>query len=160
MQDRKIILWNPNKGTQVKTYLGHGYEVRDVAVSADNNKFASCGKDKQVRASLLNTAWLLSSCMIHNTLQGSLFLDYCFRRGKGRRCRGLSGDIGHIRHGLCAPAMVLILAGLPLGCEHWKFHSQAERPRQHCECGEHAHAIFDESLVPNHVHFGIVDSPE
>ncbi|GFH08232.1 WD_REPEATS_REGION domain-containing protein, partial [Haematococcus lacustris] len=27
----------------------HGYEVRDVCVSADNSKFASCGGDKQIK---------------------------------------------------------------------------------------------------------------
>mmetsp|Transcript_2633 Transcript_2633/g.4479 ORF Transcript_2633/g.4479 Transcript_2633/m.4479 type:complete len:314 (+) Transcript_2633:27-968(+) len=47
-KDRKICLWNPIKGVLVKTYLGHGYEVRDVSVAADNSKFASCGGDKQV----------------------------------------------------------------------------------------------------------------
>ncbi|KAJ9513864.1 hypothetical protein QJQ45_020943, partial [Haematococcus lacustris] len=47
-QDRNICLWNPARGTLIKTYPGHGYEVRDVCVSADNSKFASCGGDKQV----------------------------------------------------------------------------------------------------------------
>ncbi|KAJ9513614.1 hypothetical protein QJQ45_006078 [Haematococcus lacustris] len=37
-----------SRGTLIKTYPGHGYEVRDVCVSADNSKFASCGGDKQV----------------------------------------------------------------------------------------------------------------
>ncbi|KAJ9513732.1 hypothetical protein QJQ45_015488, partial [Haematococcus lacustris] len=46
--DRNICLWNPARGTLIKTYPGHGYEVRDVCVSADNSKFASCGGDKQV----------------------------------------------------------------------------------------------------------------
>ncbi len=50
LQDRKICLWNPHKGALVKSYLGHGYEVRDVSVSSDNSKFASVGGDKQVRA--------------------------------------------------------------------------------------------------------------
>lgn len=47
-KDRKICLWNPHKGTLVKTYMGHGYEVRDISVSDDNSKFASVGGDKQV----------------------------------------------------------------------------------------------------------------
>ena len=47
IQDRNIILWNPHTGTRVKTYVGHGYDVRDATVSSDNSKFASCGGDKQ-----------------------------------------------------------------------------------------------------------------
>jgi hypothetical protein len=31
--------------------MGHGYEVRDVSVAADNSKLASCGGDRQVRSS-------------------------------------------------------------------------------------------------------------
>lgn len=41
-------LWNPHSGVLVKTYAGHGYDVRDAAVAADNAKFVSCGGDKQV----------------------------------------------------------------------------------------------------------------
>mmetsp|Transcript_19005 Transcript_19005/g.56607 ORF Transcript_19005/g.56607 Transcript_19005/m.56607 type:complete len:327 (-) Transcript_19005:357-1337(-) len=47
-KDRNIILWNPHTGVRVKTYLGHGYDVRDAAICSDNSKFASCGGDKQV----------------------------------------------------------------------------------------------------------------
>jgi mitogen-activated protein kinase organizer 1 len=38
LQDRKIKLWNPEKGICVKTYTGHGYDVRDVAIDKDNSK--------------------------------------------------------------------------------------------------------------------------
>ena len=38
MQDRTLKLWNPHRGVLVKTYQGHGHDVRDVAVSADNSK--------------------------------------------------------------------------------------------------------------------------
>jgi mitogen-activated protein kinase organizer 1 len=48
MQDRTLRLWNPHKGAPIKSYTGHGYEVRDVSVSADNSKFASCGGDRQI----------------------------------------------------------------------------------------------------------------
>ncbi len=41
-------LWNPHNGVLVKTYVGHGYEVRDAAITRDNSKFASCGGDKQI----------------------------------------------------------------------------------------------------------------
>jgi mitogen-activated protein kinase organizer 1 len=46
-KDRKIILWNPHKGTQVKEYdKTHGYEVLDIKIMKDNSKFASGGGDK------------------------------------------------------------------------------------------------------------------
>ena len=38
LQDRTLKLWNPHRGVLVKTYQGHGHDVRDVAVSADNSK--------------------------------------------------------------------------------------------------------------------------
>lgn len=41
-------LWNPARGTHVKTYTGHGYDVRDVAVTADNARLASVGGDRAV----------------------------------------------------------------------------------------------------------------
>ncbi|MEW5301403.1 MAG: hypothetical protein WDW36_004263 [Sanguina aurantia] len=47
-KDRIVRLWNPHKGLLVKSYAGHGYDVRGVTVSQDNSKFASCGVDKQV----------------------------------------------------------------------------------------------------------------
>ncbi|TMW63253.1 hypothetical protein Poli38472_002194 [Pythium oligandrum] len=56
-QDKTIRLWNPHRdgleqqgdGLLIKTYQGrHGYDVQDVAIAADNSKFASCGRDKAV----------------------------------------------------------------------------------------------------------------
>jgi mitogen-activated protein kinase organizer 1 len=32
-KDRSIKLWNPHKGLGIKSYLGHGHEVRDVAAA-------------------------------------------------------------------------------------------------------------------------------
>lgn len=61
-QDRNIILWNPHTGTRVKTYVGHGYDVRDATVSSDNSKFASCGGDKQ--ASVTSLTWHMNNMMI------------------------------------------------------------------------------------------------
>ncbi len=55
-QDRNIILWNPHSGVRVKTYLGHGYDVRDATISTDNSKFASCGGDKQVGAEVSSSS--------------------------------------------------------------------------------------------------------
>lgn len=31
-QDRTIRLWNPNLGTEIKVYKGHGYEVLSITV--------------------------------------------------------------------------------------------------------------------------------
>ena len=37
-QDRSVRLWNPHRGIAIKAYTGHGYDVRDAAVVADNSK--------------------------------------------------------------------------------------------------------------------------
>lgn len=42
-------LWNPEKGTLIKTYKGHSYEVLDLDVISDNSQIVSVGEDKQVR---------------------------------------------------------------------------------------------------------------
>lgn len=47
-QDRQIRLYNPSTSRLIQTYAAHGYEVLDLAVSADNATFASCGGDKVV----------------------------------------------------------------------------------------------------------------
>lgn len=47
-KDRSIRLWNPHKRIHITEYNGHGYEVRDTTVQADNSKFISCGGDKNV----------------------------------------------------------------------------------------------------------------
>ncbi|XP_063148554.1 WD repeat domain-containing protein 83 [Candoia aspera] len=46
--DKSLKLWNPHKGTLLKTYCGHGYEVLDAAGSFDNSQLCSCGADKTV----------------------------------------------------------------------------------------------------------------
>ena len=47
-KDRTFRLWNPRKGTCIKTYAGHAREVRDVDAAADNSRLATCGGDKDV----------------------------------------------------------------------------------------------------------------
>ncbi|GBG80471.1 hypothetical protein CBR_g30933 [Chara braunii] len=47
-RDRTLRLWNPHRGLAIKTYTGHGRDVRDVAVSSDNSKLASCGGDRHI----------------------------------------------------------------------------------------------------------------
>lgn len=45
-KDRSIMLWNPHRGTRIKTYDRlHGYEVLDIRVVSDNSKFVTCGGD-------------------------------------------------------------------------------------------------------------------
>lgn len=46
--DRTVKLLNPATGRQIQSYAAHGYEVLDLAVSADNARFASVGGDKTV----------------------------------------------------------------------------------------------------------------
>ncbi|KAM6389961.1 LOW QUALITY PROTEIN: WD repeat domain-containing protein 83 [Rhynochetos jubatus] len=46
--DKTLRLWNPHKGTALRTYQGHGYEVLDAAGSYDNSQLCSCGADKTV----------------------------------------------------------------------------------------------------------------
>lgn len=46
--DRTVKLHNPATGRQIQSYQAHGYEVLDLAVSADNARFASVGGDKSV----------------------------------------------------------------------------------------------------------------
>lgn len=41
MQDRTIKLWNPHRGLLIRTYTGHGYDVRDAHISKDKNKYVN-----------------------------------------------------------------------------------------------------------------------
>ena len=71
-QDRSIRLWNPHKSDVVKddcllikTYTGvHGYDIQDIAISKDNEKFSSCGRDKLV------FVWDVASGRVIRRLQG------------------------------------------------------------------------------------------
>ncbi|XP_027489476.1 WD repeat domain-containing protein 83-like, partial [Corapipo altera] len=46
--DKTLKLWNPHKGTALRTYQGHGYEVLDAAGSFDNSQICSGSADKAV----------------------------------------------------------------------------------------------------------------
>lgn len=46
--NRRIKLWNPYKGSLLKTYSGHGDEVMDACSSCDSGQIVSCGLDKSV----------------------------------------------------------------------------------------------------------------
>ncbi|XP_004450305.1 WD repeat domain-containing protein 83 [Dasypus novemcinctus] len=47
-RDKTLKLWNPLRGTLLRTYSGHGYEVLDAAGSFDNSNLCSGGGDKAV----------------------------------------------------------------------------------------------------------------
>ncbi|XP_065833950.1 WD repeat domain-containing protein 83-like [Oscarella lobularis] len=47
--DKTVKLWNPHRGTIIKTYTGHGREVLDAAAARDNARIATCGADKLIR---------------------------------------------------------------------------------------------------------------
>ncbi|XP_064355383.1 WD repeat domain-containing protein 83 [Dromaius novaehollandiae] len=46
--DKSLKLWNPHKGTLLRAYHGHGYEVLDAAGSFDNSQLCSGSADKTV----------------------------------------------------------------------------------------------------------------
>ncbi|KAH0335671.1 WD40 repeat-like protein, partial [Aureobasidium melanogenum] len=46
--DRQIRLFNPATGLEVQRYSAHGYEVHDLSVAQDNDRFISVGGDKTV----------------------------------------------------------------------------------------------------------------
>uniref|UniRef100_A0A3B3VPA8 WD repeat domain-containing protein 83 n=1 Tax=Poecilia latipinna TaxID=48699 RepID=A0A3B3VPA8_9TELE len=46
--DKSLKLWSVGRGTLLKTYSGHGYEVLDADSSYDNSQLCSCSSDKTV----------------------------------------------------------------------------------------------------------------
>ncbi|VDO68665.1 unnamed protein product [Onchocerca flexuosa] len=46
--DKSVKLWNPYKGTLLKTYTGTGWEVLDAQGSSDNSMILVGGMDKQL----------------------------------------------------------------------------------------------------------------
>ena len=47
--DRVVRLWNTQKGTFVSAFEGaHNREIFDIAISADNESFVTCGGDRLV----------------------------------------------------------------------------------------------------------------
>lgn len=77
-KDRTIRLWNPHRGIAIKTYTGHGYDVRDVAVVSDNSKFASCGGDRQIFLWDVSTGRVIRKFKGHDaTVNGLCFSPNC-----------------------------------------------------------------------------------
>jgi len=71
--DKSLKLWNPRKGTQLKTYMGHGFEVLDAMGSCDNSQIVSCGSDKTV------VLWDVSSGQWNRKWRGHLSSVNCVR---------------------------------------------------------------------------------
>lgn len=43
-KDRDVVLWNPHRGSVIKTYSDvHRYDIHDIQLTDDNATFASCG---------------------------------------------------------------------------------------------------------------------
>jgi hypothetical protein len=118
-QDRTLRLWNPAKGLFIKAYKGHGYEVRDVSVAADNSKLASVGGDRQVcEWCMCVPAQLVAACLQH-------------ARGSGSANADVAGTSMH----LCVPAGVLV------GCVLWRRDPQVQGPRLAHQRGEQGRCV-------------------
>ncbi|NWI39622.1 WDR83 protein, partial [Picathartes gymnocephalus] len=76
--DKTLKLWNPHKGTALRTYQGHGYEVLDAAGSCDNSQICSGGADKAV------ALWDVTTGQVVRKYRGHAGV----RRGRGR-CEAL-----------------------------------------------------------------------
>lgn len=53
------------QGASIKTYVGHGHEVNDVAIASDNSRIASCGGDKLVHYWDVSTGQVLIAAASH-----------------------------------------------------------------------------------------------
>ncbi|KAJ0051253.1 hypothetical protein NL108_016948 [Boleophthalmus pectinirostris] len=62
--DKSLKLWSVNRGTLLKTYSGHGYEVLDADSSFDNSQLCSCSADKTV------ILWDVASGQVTRKLRG------------------------------------------------------------------------------------------
>ncbi|WKX93134.1 hypothetical protein Q1695_010848 [Nippostrongylus brasiliensis] len=63
--DKSVKLWNPIKGTLLKTYTGTGNEVFDVASSSDNSQVAAGGADKCLTVFDVETGKILRRWRAH-----------------------------------------------------------------------------------------------
>lgn len=74
-QDRCIKLWNPHKGTLVKSYTGHSQGVHDITVTQDNSQIISCGGDKIAFVWDVETGRALRKFRGHNAQVNSLCIN-------------------------------------------------------------------------------------
>lgn len=78
--DKLLKLWNPHKGTLLKTYSGHGYEVLDAVGSSDNSRVVSCGVDKTVVQWDVATGQILRRFRGHTSVSVHLAMTICIHR--------------------------------------------------------------------------------
>ncbi|XP_048871736.1 WD repeat domain-containing protein 83 [Brienomyrus brachyistius] len=71
--DKTLRLWSVNRGTLLKTYSGHGYEVLDADGSFDNSHICSCSSDKTV------ILWDVASGQVSRKLRGHAGKVNCVR---------------------------------------------------------------------------------
>ncbi|KAF0314167.1 WD repeat domain-containing protein 83 [Amphibalanus amphitrite] len=89
--DKTLKLWNPYRGTHLKTYLGHGHEVLDAAGACDNSRLLSCGADKAV------IVWEVSSGRVLNKWRSHAAAVTCCRFSEDASL-ALSGSVdGSVR---------------------------------------------------------------
>uniref|UniRef100_A0A8C6U9J9 WD repeat domain-containing protein 83 n=1 Tax=Neogobius melanostomus TaxID=47308 RepID=A0A8C6U9J9_9GOBI len=69
--DKSLKLWSASKGTLLKTYSGHGYEVLDADSSFDNSQICSCSSDKSV------ILWDVASGQVTRKLRGHAGVTFC-----------------------------------------------------------------------------------
>ena len=80
--DKTLRLSNPYKGTLLKSYIGHGYEVLDAVAANENDKIASCGTDKTV------ILWDVSTGKCLRKFKGHLSVCITSTASKKNRLRG------------------------------------------------------------------------
>lgn len=64
--DKSVKLWNPYKGTLLKTYTGTGWEVLDARSSSDNSMILAGGMDKQLTVFDVETGKITRRWRGHN----------------------------------------------------------------------------------------------
>ncbi|XP_062386855.1 WD repeat domain-containing protein 83 [Sardina pilchardus] len=71
--DKSLKLWSVSRGTLLKAYSGHGYEVLDADGSYDNSQLCSCSSDKTV------ILWDVASGQVTRKLRGHAGKVNCVR---------------------------------------------------------------------------------
>jgi len=115
-QDKSLKLWNPNRGSLLKTYSGHGYEVLDAMGSCDNSQLVSCGLDKLV--------------MLWDVSSGNV----------SRKWRGHAGAVNCVK--LNEESTVAISGSVDTTVKVWDCRSKSQEPVQTMEeCGDNVTSL-------------------
>ncbi|KII65893.1 WD repeat domain-containing protein 83 [Thelohanellus kitauei] len=106
--DKAIRLWNPVKGLLLKTYLGHGQDVLDVAASFDSSQLASGSKDQVI--------------MIWDVVTGHTI----------RRMREHYGPVNCVVYNL-TESSILVTGSTDSKCHMWDMRTRGSKPVQSLE---------------------------